>query len=213
MDWYNVYLEQIKKSGGNNAYMEFKIRHKKKLINIIKKYSNNGKIIEAGCGTGIITSHLANIGFNATGIDVNDNILELARTLEKNFYGNNKAKFINKSIFELDYPKNSFDLCFSCGVLEHFEDDKIVLSINQQLNIANTVIIVIPTKWFDDNEALHGDDRFLKLSYWRNLIAKANGNILSEYSYPFRQNIKQKLLNLKKLFRPKAYRIFVVNSK
>lgn len=30
--------------------------------------------------------------------------------------GNNKAKFINKSIFELDNPKNSFDLCFSCGV-------------------------------------------------------------------------------------------------
>lgn len=53
------------------------------------------------------------------------------------------------------------------------------------MNIANTIIIVIPTKWFDVNEALHGDDWFLKSCYWRNLIAKANSNILSECSYQF----------------------------
>ncbi len=35
-DWYEVYEEQIKKSGGSKSYMEFKIKHKKKLI--MKKY-------------------------------------------------------------------------------------------------------------------------------------------------------------------------------
>ena len=29
-DWYDVYEDQIKKSGGNKLYMEFKIKHKKK---------------------------------------------------------------------------------------------------------------------------------------------------------------------------------------
>lgn len=35
-DWYEVYEEQIKKSGGSKSYMEFKTKHKKKLI--MKKY-------------------------------------------------------------------------------------------------------------------------------------------------------------------------------
>lgn len=212
MDWYDVYLEQINKSGGEKSYMSFKIYHKKKLLKILRKYSGKGKLIEAGCGTGIITSQLASEGYDVTGIDIDKNILKLCEKLEKNFFGINKAKYVNKSIFDLDYPKKSFDLCFSCGVLEHFEDSEIIDSIKQQIIIANKVIIVIPTKWFDDNEALHGDDRFLKLSYWRNLIKMSGGKILKEYSYPFKQKYYQKIKNIRKLFRPKAYRVFVVEE-
>ena len=36
-------------------------------------------------GIGIITSYLTNINFNPTGIDINDNILELVKTLGENF--------------------------------------------------------------------------------------------------------------------------------
>ena len=212
MDWYDVYLEQINKSGGNKSYMAFKIYHKKKLLKILRKYSGNGKIIEAGCGTGIITSQLASEGYDATGVDINDKILELSKRLEKEYFGSNKAKYVKKSIFELDYGKKSFDLCFSCGVLEHFEDEQIINSLRQQLNIAKIVIVVIPTKWFDDNEALHGDDRFLKLSYWRNLIDKSGGSIVKEYSYPFKQKYYQKIKNIRKIFRPKAYRVFVIKE-
>ena len=53
-DWYDVYENQIKKSGGNKLYMEFKLKHKQKLIKILKKESNNGKILEIGSGTGIV---------------------------------------------------------------------------------------------------------------------------------------------------------------
>lgn len=212
MDWYDVYLEQINKSGGEKSYMAFKIFHKKKLLKILRKYSGNGKLIEAGCGTGIITSQLASEGYDVTGIDINQKILNLCKKLEKEFFGANKAKFINKSIFDLDYKRKTFDLCFSCGVLEHFEDEKIINSIKQQLNISKTVIIVIPTKWFDDSEALHGDDRFLKISYWRKLIKTSGGKVIKEYSYPFNQKYYQKIKNFRKIFRPKAYRVFVVKE-
>lgn len=212
MDWYDVYLNQIEKSGGNKSYMEFKIKHKKKLLKILRKYSGSGKIIEAGCGTGIISSQLASEGYDVVGIDINDKILKLCKKLEKEYFGNNKAKYVKKSIFKINYKRKSFDLCYSCGVLEHFDDNLIIDSLKQQLNIAEKVIVVIPTKWFDDNEALHGDDRFLKLSYWRKLINQSGGKIIKEYSYPFKQKYYQKIKNLRKIFRPKAYRVFVIQE-
>lgn len=211
-DWYDVYCAQIEKSGGNKLYMDFKIKHKKKLIKILKKESNNGKIIEIGSGTGIICSKLANDGYDVFGIDVNPKIIELAKQLEKEYFGENKVNFIQKSMFELDFPKKSFDLCYSVGVLEHFDDEKIVDTIKQQLYISKKVIIVIPTKWFDDDETLHGDDRFLELKYWRELINRGKGKIIKEYSYPFKQKYYQKIKNIRKIFRPKAYRIFLIEG-
>ena len=211
-NWYDVYLNQISKYGGNKNYIIFKLKHKKKLLKILRKNINGGKVVEVGCGTGIICSKLSHEGYNVSGIDINKDILKLASNLEKEFYGKNKVVFEKKSMFELDYPPKEFDLCYSVGVLEHFSDEQIVDSLSQQIKISRKVILVIPTKWFDDNETLHGDDRFLKLSNWRDLILKSNGKIIKEYSYPFRNNNYSCIKYLKKIFRPKAYRIFLIEE-
>lgn len=210
--WFDVYIKQIKKNGGNKDYMKLKILQKKKLLKILRNNSGEGNLIEAGCGTGIICSQLGHEGYSVTGIDIDRNILELSSKLEKEYFGENKVKFEEKSIFELDYEEKTFDLCYSVGVLEHFSDEEIINSVRQQLKIAKKVIIVIPTKWFDDDEALHGDDRFLSLSYWRKLINESGGNVLKEYSYPFKGKRASLLTRIKKMFRPKAYRIFLVEK-
>ena len=212
-DWYDVYKNQIEKSGGNKSYMEFKIKHKKKLIKILKKECNNGKILEVGSGTGIVCSQLASEGFNVTGIDVNEHIIKLAEELEKEYFGERKVKYIKKSMFELDFQEKEFDLAYSVGVLEHFDDNMIMDTIKQQLRIAKKVIIVIPTKWFDDDETLHGDDRFLTLKHWRNMINKSGGKVIKEYSYPFKQKYYQRIKNIRKIFRPKAYRVFLIEER
>ena len=212
-DWYDVYVNQINKSGGNKSYMEFKIKHKKKLLDILRKQSHNGKIIEIGSGTGIVCSELAHEGYDVYGLDVNERIIELAKNLEKEFFGENKVKFTQGSMFDLDFPPKTFELCYSVGVLEHFDDEKIIDTIRLQLHIAEKVIIVIPTKWFDDDETLHGDDRFLTLRHWRMLINNAGGVVTKEYSYPFKQKYYQKIKNIRKIFRPKAYRVFLVEEK
>ncbi|MBO5348705.1 MAG: class I SAM-dependent methyltransferase [Clostridia bacterium] len=212
-DWYDVYKNQIDKSGGNKSYMEFKIKHKKKLIKILKKECNNGKILEIGSGTGIVCSKLASEGFEVTGIDVNEDIINLAKELEKEYFGERKVKYIKKSMFELDFKEKEFELAYSVGVLEHFADNMIMDTIKQQLMVAKKIIIVIPTKWFDDDETLHGDDRFLTLKHWRNMISKSGGKVIKEYSYPFKQKYYQRIKNIRKIFRPKAYRVFLVEER
>ena len=155
---------------------------------------------------------MASEGYNVTAIDIDNEILEMGKYIEKEVYGVESTNFIKQSIFELEYDDNSFDLCFSVGVLEHFSDDEIIETLSKQIKISKKTIVVIPTKWFNDKEALHGDDRFLSLAYWRNLIIKSDGKIIAESSYPFKGKGFSSFQRLKRIFRPKAYRIFVINS-
>lgn len=210
--WSNAYLEQIEKCGGINKYTDIKLKQKRKLLNIIRKFSGDGKIIEAGCGTGIVSSKLASEGYCVTAIDIDNEVLDLAKRVEIENYGKIITNYKIDSIFDLDYGKDEFDLCFSVGVLEHFNDEKIVESIKKQIFISKKTIIVIPTRWFDCADTLHGDDRFLKLSYWRELISKSDGKIVLESSYPFRGKGFSYITKLKRIFRPKAYRIFVIEK-
>ena len=120
--------------------------------------------------------------------------------------------FIKKSIFELNYDNNEFDVAFSNGVLEHFDDKKIILTLEGQMNISNVVIFGIPTQYFNKDEAMYGDERYLSYSYWRNLIKKAGGIILEEKSMHYMDWL-HRIVNFKKYFRPYPYRIFVITKK
>ena len=119
MSWYEIYLEEIKLKKDAKHYIEDKVRHKKIFIRMLQKYSDLGKkkIIEAGCGTGIISSYMASKGYDVVGIDIDSKILLLANELANEYFANNKLlEFKIESIFELNYPKESFDVCF-CNCL------------------------------------------------------------------------------------------------
>ena len=95
--------------------------------------------------------------------------------------------------------------------MEHFSDDEIIRALEQQLYIANIVILGIPTKYFNQEEAMYGDERYLSYSTWRKLIKEAKGTILEEKSMHY-MDLKSRLLNFKKYFRPHPYRIFVIKK-
>ena len=115
------------------------------------------------------------------------------------------------SIFELNYKKQEFDVSFSNGVLEHFSDEDIIKTLKKQMKIAKYVIVGIPTQYFDDSEAMYGDERFLKLNFWRQIIKKSGGKIIEEKSCHYLTKPKI-LLNFRKYFRPYPYRIFVIEK-
>ena len=212
MSWYEVYLKDIEKKGTLENYVDDKIKNKKILINLIKKYSKKNKLIESGSGTGVLSTYMASLGYDVTGLDIDEDILKLSKKITKNYNSKNKPNFQKKSIFELDYRKNTFDVSFSNGVLEHFTDEQIIDTWKQQIKNAKVVIFGIPTKYFNQEEAMYGDERYMSYKFWRNLINNAGGMILEEKSMHY-MNKRKRLLNFKKYFRPYPYRIFVIKLK
>ena len=210
--WYEIYVDEINEKGSIINYVNDKIKTKKNLIDLIKKYSPNNKIIEAGSGTGILSTYLASIGFDSLAIDIDKDILNLSKKIAKKYGAKNKPAFKIDSILSLEYKKNEFDVSFSNGVLEHFSDKEIIQTLKKQMKIAKIVIVGIPTKYFDDDEAMYGDERFLKIKYWREIIVKAGGEIIEEKSCHYLTKPKI-ILNFKKYFRPYPYRLFVIRKK
>jgi cyclopropane fatty-acyl-phospholipid synthase-like methyltransferase len=89
----------------------------------LEKYSNyllkNAHVLDVGCGAGIPTAEfLIKRGFNVTGIDLSEKMLNLAR---KNVP---KAKFIKMDMNELKFEKDTFEGIVSVYALFHVSKKK-----------------------------------------------------------------------------------------
>lgn len=78
------------------------------------------KVLEAGCGRGLISAKLAEYGADVYLLDVSSEALEIAR---KHFASRNlQASFIQGDILALPFEVPTFDIVWNAGVMEHFED-------------------------------------------------------------------------------------------
>lgn len=89
-------------------YLVIKRTLKKELI--VKK---NEKILDAGCGTGILSTFFPNAIY--TGIDLDKKLISFAK--EKY-----KKNFLVMSIDQLKFPINTFDKIIIVGVIHHLND-------------------------------------------------------------------------------------------
>lgn len=79
-----------------------------------------GKSLEVGCGRGSLSSYFADNGWDATLFDSSPQVLNAAEQIFKK--NGHKANFIEGDANSLDFTDNTFDVVFSVGLLEHFED-------------------------------------------------------------------------------------------
>jgi ubiquinone/menaquinone biosynthesis C-methylase UbiE len=71
-------------------------------------------ILEIGCGTGRIRKHLSiKENGNYTGTEVSEDVINKNRAMWP------ESQWANKSVYNLDFPAESFDLIFSFYVIEH----------------------------------------------------------------------------------------------
>ena len=193
--WYNIYCEEINSHGGLDSFVKEKIGEKRLLIKKILGKSKNGKLIESGCGTGIISGHLASLGKDITCLDIDIDILNLAKKISKK--RKISISYCLADMKKMPFKKDSFEVCFHNGVLEHFNDVSIKKILKEQFRISKTVVFGVPTNFFKEDEKIYGDERFLPIEYWRNLIGLVGGFIEDEfYFYHSTTSFKIKLIKL-----------------
>ena len=81
-----------------------------------------GAVLDAGCGTGENTLHIAALGLPVLGVDVAQTALAMAR--EKAHERGSKAEFAAADAFHLERLGRKFDTVLDCGLFHTFEGDE-----------------------------------------------------------------------------------------
>ena len=79
------------------------------------------RVLDVGCGSGSITLGLAEVAGHVTGLDVDDDEFEDARAYAAT-HGIDNVEFIEGSIYELDVPDASVDVCTVMSMMETLDD-------------------------------------------------------------------------------------------
>ena len=208
--WSMLYEKEILNSSSIEDYIYEKLKTKKKIIKLINKYSFNNKVIELGSGTGILALKISTMGNEVTALDKDIDMIKLSKKYFANKFLNSNIKYVCCDIMDFKTRKK-FDVCYSIGLLEHYNDEDIINLINKQFEFSNYVIFGIPTKYFDEGKKMYGNERYLTIRQWRKLIKNSNCKVIEESSYHY-LGFFRRILNVKKIFKPNPVHIFVISK-
>ena len=118
---------------------------KNKLISHFNLKSNsekplkNLKILDIGCGGGLLCEPLSRLGAIITGIDASKNNIEIAKSHSKEM--DLEIEYINSSPEKLDF-KNKFDVVLNMEVVEHVMDVNLFIKNCSFLTKKNGIMFV-----------------------------------------------------------------------
>lgn len=140
-----IWLDYVKKSGFWQhyffweAWLILKLLPDKDLLNI--------KILEAGCGHGIVGCLLALMGSRVSLLDYDMKVLLRARKSAKYFGLDEKINYVKGDVYLIPFKKE-FDLVWNDGVIEHFEKpEDIIKLMAKKTKKDGWVIVTVPAKW------------------------------------------------------------------
>jgi ubiquinone/menaquinone biosynthesis C-methylase UbiE len=88
---------------------------------VLPSIDSGDRVLDVGCGPGSITVGLAKVAGHVIGIDVDDAEFAEARMYAAE-HGISNVEFREGSIYELDQPDASVDVCTLCSMMETLDD-------------------------------------------------------------------------------------------
>jgi ubiquinone/menaquinone biosynthesis C-methylase UbiE len=137
-EYYERYWENgVKGKVMNEPPDDLKTERWKKLFNVVKRYLK-GKCLDAGSGSGFITSELNKVT-PTTGMEISDAALKKARKEHANI------KFVKGSVANIPFKNNEFGCIFASELIEHVLDTESMFSeFNRVMKKRGYLIITTP---------------------------------------------------------------------
>lgn len=127
------------------------IYYLKELKEFVKLLPKGAKVLDAGCGNGLVTKYLCDHGFSVVAIDASLNMLKVAKSKCS------QAKFINVDIRKMKFENNSFDAIFCYAVLIHISKTECKKVLNNFLKFlkSNGILFINVMEEIKKNENIY----------------------------------------------------------
>ena len=116
----------------NNIISTFKLKNKKRPL-------EGTKILDIGCGGGLLSEPMCRLGANVTGIDASKKNIDIAKLHAKK--GNLNINYVCSSPEKMDSNKK-FDVILNMEIIEHVEDVNIFIESCSTLLKKNGIMFV-----------------------------------------------------------------------
>ncbi|MCL4353219.1 class I SAM-dependent methyltransferase [Patescibacteria group bacterium] len=116
------------------------------ILGILNEYlPGRTKVLDIGCGAGVLSLYLASKGKKVFGIDVSKKSISSCRQSAEYLHFKN-IEFARMN-FPREVPRSKFDLIICNEVLEHIAEDELALiKIHQMLTDKGVLVISVPSK-------------------------------------------------------------------
>lgn len=151
-------------------------------------------VLEVGTGTGIMSIFLSWLGYKVTAVDNNQQLIEKSVRLNKQLNGS--VDYVLCDMLRLSdyFCSKRFDLVFSQGLIEHFEDCQINKIIQEQLKIANKIVLSLPSIFYPIRD--FGNERLLSAKKWKEILKDFNIETMRYYGFvPSKKSAQKSLIN------------------
>jgi 2-polyprenyl-6-hydroxyphenyl methylase / 3-demethylubiquinone-9 3-methyltransferase len=158
---------------------------------IKKHFPHKCKILDIGCGAGILTNFLALDEHDITGIDISEKSL----TIAEKFDTTKKVKYLKANAYNIPLENHTFDVICAMDVLEHIENPaKLIQEASRLLkhgglfffhtftkNILSYLLVIKCVEWFIPNtpKNMHVYNLFIKPKELKKMCYNSGLTILS----------------------------------
>lgn len=155
------------------------------LLNQAIGTTENLRVLDAGTGTGVIASLLAEMGHFVIGVDLSENMLSKAKSkVKKTGNSNPSVEFGNCVVENLPFKDNSVDVVVSRHLLWALPEPKKALKEWVRVLRQGGKVIIIDGNWFYNDTALYSRIR----RFFANLLT-----LISERRNPWRMDNLSKM--------------------
>lgn len=114
------------------------------ILNSLKERTGsfkNKKMLEVGSGSGRISLLLGTLGAKPFLLDISPEAISMGRKFSDDLKV--KSQFIIASMFSIPFSRESFDIVWNAGVIEHYKEDKQIIAVSQMLDVCSKDGLVI----------------------------------------------------------------------
>lgn len=105
----------------------------KYILNILKRENvHSGILLDLGCGTGILTEMLANKGYDMIGIDLSEDMLNVA--MDKKYESGNDILYLNQDMREFELYGTVAAVISVCDSLNYILEEEELLQVFKLVN-------------------------------------------------------------------------------